>query len=82
MIEFTRPIPMKKTCTMHPENKAVRAVSFTGDNDHTTTITLCELCLNELRFKAGREFEEYVNEGMSDEAQTDNEYKKKMGGEA
>lgn len=52
MIEFTRPIPMKKTCTMHPENKAVRSVSFTDDNDHTTTITLCMTCLGELEFKA------------------------------
>lgn len=67
MIEFTKPIPMKKTCTMHPENKAVRSVSFTDDNDHTTTITLCEICLNELRFKAGVEFEKFVNEGNHSE---------------
>ncbi|PAE74464.1 hypothetical protein [Bacillus velezensis] len=63
MIEFTRPIPMKKTCTLHSFKKAVRSVSFTDDNDHTTTITLCEICLNELRFKAGVEFEKFVNEG-------------------
>lgn len=62
MIEFTRPIPMKKTCTMHPENKSVRSVSFTDDNDHTTTVTLCSLCLAELEFKASETLRKHVEE--------------------
>ncbi|RDY82944.1 hypothetical protein [Bacillus amyloliquefaciens] len=77
MIEFTRPIPMKKTCTLHSFKKAVRSVSFTDDNDHTTTITLCEICLNELRFKAGVEFEKFTNEGdhPEDEASQKRDYR-------
>ena len=62
MIEFTRPIPMNKTCTMHPGSKAVRSVSFTDDNDHSTTITLCSLCLTELEFKASDTLRKHVEE--------------------
>lgn len=62
MIEFTRPIPMKKTCTLHPGSKAVRSVSFTDDNDHSTTITLCALCLTELEFKAADTMRKYIEE--------------------
>ncbi|MBY8913292.1 hypothetical protein KY305_11130 [Bacillus sp. YC2] len=62
MIEFTRPVPMKKTCTMHPDSKAVRSVSFTDDNDNSTTITLCALCLTELEFKAATELKKYIEE--------------------
>ncbi|MEC3841545.1 hypothetical protein [Bacillus amyloliquefaciens] len=66
MIEFTRPIPIKKTCTMHPEGKAVRSLSFTDDNDHTTTITLCMTCLGELESKAATALSTAITgEGLS-----------------
>ncbi|MFG6315950.1 hypothetical protein SM193_08995 [Bacillus velezensis] len=69
MIEFTQPLPMKKTCTMHPDSKAVRSVSFTDDSDHTTTITLCMTCLGELESKAATALSVAITgEGISSES--------------
>ena len=62
MIEFTRPLPMKKTCTMHPERKSVRSVSFTDFNDNSVTVTLCDVCLVELKVKASSEWQSVVDE--------------------
>ncbi|MDY7906752.1 hypothetical protein [Bacillus sp. AG1] len=55
MIEFANPIPMKKTCTMHPESKSVRSLSFTDFNDNSVTLALCSSCLTELDLKSGFE---------------------------
>lgn len=62
MIEFTRPSPMKKTCTMHPEKESVRAVSFTDFNGNSVTVTLCQMCLAELKMKAATEYRSMTEE--------------------
>ncbi|QQD83245.1 hypothetical protein JD965_06600 [Bacillus siamensis] len=62
MIKFTRPSPMKKTCSMHPEKKSVRAVSFTDFNGNSVTVTLCEKCLADLKKKAATEYRSMIEE--------------------
>lgn len=62
MIKFTRPSPMKKTCTMHPEKESVRSVSFTDFNGNSVTITLCQMCLAELKMKAATEYRSMTEE--------------------
>lgn len=68
MIEFTRPLPMKKTCTMHPERKSVRSVSFTDFNDNSVTVTLCDVCLVELKVKASSEWQSVVDKPVETHA--------------
>ncbi|MGR6062469.1 hypothetical protein ACUWE4_06595 [Bacillus velezensis] len=62
MIEFTRPSPMKKTCTMHPGKESVRSVSFTDFNGNSVTVTLCQMCLAELKMKAATEYRSMTEE--------------------
>ncbi|GJJ25327.1 hypothetical protein ACOTSX_09120 [Bacillus velezensis] len=62
MIEFTRPSPMKKTCTMHPGKESVRSVSFTDFNGNSVTVTLCQMCLAELKMKAAAEYRSMTEE--------------------
>ncbi|WP_045506839.1 hypothetical protein P5487_006025 [Bacillus amyloliquefaciens] len=62
MIEFTRPSPMKKTCAMHPEKESVRSVSFTDFNGNSVTVTLCQMCLAELKMKAATEYRSMTEE--------------------
>ncbi len=53
---------MKKTCTMHPEKESVRAVSFTDFNGNSVTVTLCQMCLAELKMKAATEYRSMTEE--------------------
>lgn len=45
-----------------PEKESVRSVSFTDFNGNSVTVTLCQMCLAELKMKAATEYRSMTEE--------------------